>query len=496
MKSKTTLLLSVIGLALTTGVLTGCNTKKTKFEISISARHMTSEISMLEIWKAEYEKLHPNVNIKISDWGDSQGTSESYISKNALNRDYLTNIIYTTDDSTANLAQKKNFVDLRKYYEADPETDYSKYYSTMLDLTSFYGEFRPTTTYNGSYECEKSDDAQYGVYFAPREYNMPGLMCNVTLFKNYIATEEEKANWNKDSLKNIWLRIGESDTWNWSTFIKGLYKISDICEENQELNGRNDLGFRACEMNHTWEPVYTSIMKELGGNGIFKTDPYTFEVVQNLDSEENKAAYQTIVDTFGKNSVHKYSVDTDYGNNNFSLRTIFSSIVSYPEIGNFYDSFKRVGYEIGTINLPCEYVAAGCGGYGILVDKADKVQKLSSGESAKTVDLCWDFLKYIISKDGQNIAGKEGYIQPVLKELMDEGDWVNAYDGKIDHSAFATAKELKLDTYCFADPKKRNKLREAVGSIFFRDLFDPKTESYVGILGNCINEVNKILASK
>ena len=489
---KTRILLSVACLSLLAGTLSACNKPKDKFEISISARHMTSEIAMLELWAREYEAIHPNIKISVSDWGDTQGTSEGYISKNALNRDYITNIIYTTDDTTANLAQKKNFVDLRPYYESSPETDYTNYYSTMLDLTSFYGEFRPTTNYTGSYECEKSNDAQYGMYFAPREYNMPGLICNVTLFKKYFATPQEKENWSNDTLKQIFLRLGESDTWNWAAFVKALRNISDYCAAN--LNMGKDLGFRACELNHTWEPVYTTIMKELGSDGLFTMND-RFEVIENLDSDANKSAYQAIIDAFGRNGC-PYAIDVDYANNNFAYRTVFCSMVSYPEVGNYYEAFKKVDYELGAIDLPCEYVAAGCGGYGIITDKAEKVQTITSGESAKTGDLCWDFIRYIISKDGQNIAGKEGYIQPVLKELADTGDWVTAYDGKIDHKAFASAKELRLDTYCFADPNKRNKLRESIGQVFFRDLFDPKCESYNSNLGNTINEVNKILASK
>ena len=482
----------VFGVALaaicSVGGLTGCQKKKDKFEISISARSLVSEQEMLNIWKREYETLHPNVRINVSGWGGVEGSSEEYVMKNALNRSALTNIIYTTDDTTANLAQKKNFVDLRPYYEAFPETDYSNYYSTMLDLTSFYGEFRPTESYTGPYECEKSNDPQYGVYFAPREYNMPALLCNVSLFKEQFATEEEKANWNKDSLKNLFTRIGEGTEWNWTTFVKALQNISDKCAT---LNSNGDLGYRACELNHTWEPVYTTIMKELGGDGIFAMNDYG-ETVVNLGSDANIAAYNKIITDFGKNA-HPYMIDTDYGNDNFKLHNVFCVMVSYPEVGNFYGAYKKVNLELGAVNFPAEYVAAGCGGYGILVDKANQVQKLTSGEEAKTVDLCWDFIKYIISKEGQNAAGKEGYVQPVLKELATEGEWVTSYDGKIDNLAFSTAKELLLDTFCFANPAARNALRKECITPFFRDLFSPKTTSYNDLLTKAINDTNKAL---
>ena len=487
MKRKSLILLPLVACSI--GALAGCGGggAKTKFVISISARSYASEQNMLNLWKREYEARNPLVQVNVSGWGSNEGTSESYIMKNALNRDYLTNIVYTTDDSTANLATKKNFVDLRPYFEADPETDYTKYYSSMLDLTTFFGEFRPTTSYTGSYPAEKSNDAQYGMYFAPREYNMPAILCNVTLFKEHFATEEEKNNWGSDTLRNIWLRLGESSEWTWSTFVKAVQNISKKCED---LNRSGDVGFRAMELNHTWEPVYTTIMKELGGDGLFAVDEHD-EVQPNLTSAANKAAYTKIINDFGKNA-NKYMIDTDYGNQNFSYRTVFGVVVSYPEVGNFYEAFKKVNYELDAINIPCEYVAAGCGGYGILVDKAKQVQKLVTGETATTGELCWDFIKFIISKDGQNLCGREGYIQPVLKELADTGEWLQAYDGKINNRAFATSKELRLDTYCFADPKLRNDLRIA-GTTFFRDLFAPTTTSYEDILNKADREFKNIL---
>ena len=444
---------------------------------------------MLNIWKAEYEKAHPNVVVKVSGWGSNEGTSESYVLKNATNRKYLTNICYTTDDSTANLAMQKNFVDLRPYFEADPETDYTKYYSSMLDTTSFYGEFRPTTNYKGSYECEKSDESQYGVYFAPREYNMPAILCNVTLIKNELALPEEKANWNKDSLKNVLKRLGggnESTEWNWPTFVAALKEISKKCET---LNTSGDLGYRACEMNVHWEPVYTTIMKELGGDGLFAIDSRG-EVSCNLGSDANKAAYASIQTDFDK-TANPWMTDKDEGNDNFANRNIFMTFVSYPEVGSYYEAFKKVGYELGAVNIPCEYVGAGCGGYAIFVDRAKEVQKIKSGETAKTADLCWDFIKYIISKEGQNIAGKEGYIQPVLKELANTGDWLQSYDGNIDNIAFETGTELRLDSYCFAEPDMRNDLRLAIGQ-FFTYLFGSAGTD----LSKTISDVNDILAGK
>ena len=123
---------------------------KDKYEVSISARSLPSEQQVLQLWESEYEKLHPEVDIIVDGWGSNEGTSENYVMKNALNRDMLTNIIYTTDDSTAMLAQKKNFVDLRPYFEASKETDYTKYYNKKIT------KIIPQITFSGlffNYSC-------------------------------------------------------------------------------------------------------------------------------------------------------------------------------------------------------------------------------------------------------------------------------------------------------------------------------------------------------
>ncbi|MBQ7994758.1 MAG: hypothetical protein IJ247_00865 [Bacilli bacterium] len=475
----------------------GAGGAKEKFEISISARKFTSEKEMLNIWEKGYEATHPNVDVIVEGWGD-EGTSEAYIMNHALDRSSMTNIIYTTDDTTAYIAQLKNLVDLRPYYEAEASTDYTNYYSTMLDTTSFYGEFRPTTSYTGAYEGEKSDDPQYGVYFAPREYNMPALLCNVTLFKEHFATEEEKANWNKESMLKLFKRLGESDEWNWNTFVKALQNIASFIYQKVDVEKDTTyFSYRSAFLNCSWEPTYTSFMKELGGDGLFKLNSRD-EWEVNLQSSANTAVFDGILDDFakGKNET-KYINITANGAKEFGSRKIFCAVVSYPEVGNYYETFKRLNYELDAVPFPTEYVGAGCGGYAILTDKAngrgDGIQTIKSGESAKTVDLCWDFIKYTISKEGQNLAGKEGYIQPVLKELAETGDWLDSYEGKINQTAFCTGKELRLDSFTFASPKARSTMRDSVAS-FFAQLFSPDKKDYTDILNRTVNELNEGLA--
>lgn len=417
-----------------------------KYNISISAKSTAADQAMLKLWKTAYEKLNPDVNIIVDGWGSLE-SSQEYVQHYALNRSEMTNIIYTTDDTTAYLALRNNFVDLRKYYEASADTDYTKYYETMLHTTSFNGEFRPTTTYSGKFESKngKSDQAQYGIYFAPREYNMPGMVLNLDLFTE-LDVEVPDFNWTYDD------------------FVDKIQEISDKIDEAKKTQTKYSV-FKAIELLQTWEPIYTSIFKHLGGDGLFKFDDVG-DASSNLGSTANKTVYNKIVTDFG-NNLYPNAIDQDSSSIDFKANTVFMTNVSYPEIANFIDTVPHLKF----LPFPTEYVAAGCGGYGILTDKVDEVQTVN-GVSKKTGDLCWDFLKFIISKDGQNIAGKEGYIQPILKELATTGDWLKSFDEKLDHTAFCNGKELALDTYTFAAPKSRTSLRNDVSEFLFK-LFKP-----------------------
>lgn len=476
--SKKALSLLLLSSTAALASLTGCSVGgkgavKGKFNISISARREASEQTMLKIWKNAYEELHPEVNVIVESWG-SITSSEQYVQQYALNRNELTNIIYTTDDTTSLLASKNNFVDLRQYFESDPDVDYTDYYASMLHTTSYNGDFRPTTSYTGPYVDEeghqKSDEKQYGVYFAPREYNMPALVCN------------------KDAFQKLGIPFPNKASWDFTAFVDLLHTISNTIKDKYEVQKINEYSvYRGIELNQAWEPIYTTLLKHYGSDGLFKFDENE-DPVSNVGSAANKHVYSSIVQAFG-NGAYKYAIDQDLGNEDFPANTILMAAVSYPEVGNYIASVKNMDF----LPFPTEYVGAGCGGYGILVDKVSKTQTVN-GVTKTTGELCWDFLKFIISEEGQNLAGREGYIQPVLKKLATTGDWLQSFNPEWDHSAFASAKELKLDTYNFAEAKSRTLLRSAVASLF-RSLFQTTAteDSITSYVATAETQIDKAL---
>lgn len=481
---------SIFGLSslVLVGSLSSC-TEKTpkdfvegKFNISISAPSVESERLMLQTWKEGFEELHPDTNIIIQNWGSATNI-EDYARINSMQRDKLSDIAYTTDDTVSSFASKNNLIDLRKYYESSLETDYSNFYESMLNMTSYAGDFRPTTSYEGSFirqdssgiELEKDDSPEYGIYFAPREYNMPAIICNKDLFEEF----------------EIEIPV-DDENWNFDTFIGLLHEINEKILEKGETNSEYLL-YRAIELNQTWEAIYTTIMKHFESDGLFKKEN-NGDVCSNLKSEKNLEIFETIVESFGENSFVK-AIDQESGKQ-FTNSKIFMATASYPEVRNFIKTCENLDF----LPFPTDYVGAGCGGYAVFADrvynKNSKGQRTElktqtvDGVTKNTMDICWEFLTYMMSEAGQNACGKEALIQPIRKSLTTTGEWLTSIDENLNHKAFAEKLELSLDTYYFAEPDKRLYLRNGI-SVLFENLFNPDASK--DSITSYINQANGYL---
>lgn len=122
--------------------------------------------------------------------------------------------------------------------------------------------------------------------------------------------------------------------------------------------------------------------------------------------------------------------------------------------------------SIDFLPFPGEKVAVGCSGYGITTVHADEEQT-ANGETKKVADLAWDFIKFIISEEGQQVAGETGLSIPVLKSLLEDGKWTewNA-EQNLNHAAFLAGEDLKMTTLNHLEPYKRIKAREMINGFF------------------------------
>ena len=130
-----------------------------------------------------------------------------------------------------------------------------------------------------------------------------------------------------------------------------------------------------------------------------------------------------------------------------------------------YTAYMQRKGTVDFLPFPAKAIGAGCSGYAITKEKANATQTV--GNVTKTnKELCWEFIKYIITEEGQEVAGAFGTSVPILKSLEKEGAWKEAMGTDKNHDAWLAGEELRLTTYNRYATDIRTSLRANVGAIF------------------------------
>ena len=163
------------------------------------------------------------------------------------------------------------------------------------------------------------------------------------------------------------------------------------------------------------------------------------------------------------------------GDITFSSGNLMMDVCSRPVVLGYGKTFKGVYGEtsLQTISFPVKDIAAGNSGYAIS-NIWDGKGMTVNGVYKSYNDLSWDFIKYIISEEGQEVAGETGLNIPVLKKLYSEetnGGKTPAWRkveslGNMSHDAWVAGGELRQDTFNIYIPKKRNAYRTQVRTFF------------------------------
>ena len=498
------------------------------YEITIACQKEASEEGVVKALIQAYQAENPKVVINIETF--SVAGYESYMNGIAelesSNPDETPHIIWTSDTTHARWQQY--YTDLRPYYESDEETDYSLYYASMLDTASFNGHFKPTKNYTGSFRSDDLDTnsdgkenyanhSEYGLYFAPRDYNKPTVLCNLGLFDDLDTVYEEyykksngveamPADYVSTTARVEAVVAGE----NWD-------ELKDLTDLAQMVGSRiafvvdyaSSLGTTgqkvkttwanrtALDMKLSWEPCYATVLTGMGVDSIVKADG-------TLDLESNKAVLETLHSYIeGKNVYYSELEDSEFINN----RT-FMKIVSRPSLvsamnnlnqqqKDYVDKYGRAPLQV--LSIPTEKIAAGCSGYAINNIYEGKGITVD-GVYKSYADICWDFIKFIITHDGQEVAGATGNNIPVLKSLYNaesNGGETPAWRQitgleHMDHDAWVAGEELKQDWFNIYQATYRIKFRNTIET-FFRNF--QRSDYGAGSLDSLIEKTNSNYAA-
>lgn len=474
------------------------NKEMDHYEIKIACQSDESEQEVLTALINEYKKSHSDVEIKLETFTGKD--FENFMNQVSQDEANSPHIIWTNDAYHARWEQY--FTDLRPYYEASSETDYSLYYESMLDTASINGYFKPTKNYKGSFRSDDLDTSdgledyahhsQHGLYFAPRDYNKPAILCNLALFdmldkqyEEYYKAKEEATEMPSDYV-SLTARLDDivgGDDWNELT---DLFTFSKTAAERIQyvLAYASTLGANGqkvvkqwqyktvLDLKMGWEPSYVTILNALGIKNIIKSDG-------TLDLESNTAALEQLHSLMYAEDNLYYSDADDL---NFKNGETFMRVASRPIVASYQNNLMKVykdGYckdgksPLQAVRIPTEAIAGGCSGYAI-----NSIYE-SKGITVKGVyksyaDICWDFIKFIITKDGQEVAGATGSNIPVLKSLYNaetNGGEIPAWRKAVgfenmSQDAWLAGSELKQEWFNVYKANYRIKFRNTIQTFF------------------------------
>ena len=350
----------------------------------------------------------------------------------------------------------------------------------MLDTASLNGEFRPTKNYTGSFRADKKDTAdgteiankhsEYGIYYAPRDYNKPAIVCNTRLFENLDAQYEKYYGALPAGEMTTTQRLNDIVAGNNWSKLDDLFAFARLIADrrNAVIDAAYNAGdikvqkeweaMSAIDLKLNWEPTYVTFLNAMGIKTMFNADGTI-----SLDQESAK-----LEELHSKMYAVPGIINSDGTDTDFATGKVFLKIVSRPVVLGFMTAFEGTYGEacLQAIKIPVQDIAAGNSGYAMNYYYYNQSVTVN-GVTKSYADICWDFIKFIITEDGQEVAGASGSNVPVLKSLYADGAWrhVAELEG-MNHEAFVAGGELKQDWFDIYNASSRAGFRGQM-AIFF-----------------------------
>ncbi len=306
--------------------------------------------------------------------------------------DTLTDIVWTAGDKHAPLSARGVFEPLNSYFEKTPEL-----------LEDLYPSLVETTKLSPN-----SDE----MYFVPRDYNKLTVVYNKDMF---------------DDAKVAYPQNG----WTWEEMIDTCKKLRTAMDNNV---GNLDSSYYPMDGYLSWSPVAYTIIKGFGG--------------EYMDHEGNSA----LVDASGSTAAVEKGLEQIFemtskyyaGIDNMGETDLFKAgqaamrFISRPAMSGFteLENYDFVSFPKMPVN---NVVGVGCSGYGM-------------NAHSKKKDAAWEFLKFIISEEGQKAFCETGMGVPVLQSMREDSSWIDQPKTGLNQEAFVYegTEDLFLNYYCYA----------------------------------------------
>lgn len=419
---------------------------ETTATLRIAVNNYESEMKIVTDLGNLLTKKYPNVRVKLEPF--SQSISQQYSSW--FNADNMPDILINNTFDMFTLSDKGILLDLDPYLQAekeDPESDF--------DINDYYESYIKMGQ-------EKFDGAQYMI---PRSADRVVCHYNKAIFK--------AAGVDMSLVKNGW-------TWDdFFTVCKTLRKYYDD-------NGKED--FYLLDPYFTWEAVYNPIFVAQGVQYFDENGKVTL----NSTATENALKFiKSLIDQriAAPISVEQAGMQANKGCILFHSQAssnITSKLQDYYK-GQAVDEF----YDVVTMPVFAGNEKIGCGAAGYSV---------YSGSENR--DLAWQFLKILLSKEGQNVMADSGanYV-PVRKDMADytnpENHWGKGFE-KCNMSAFTynCGADGQPDWNCYTTyiaqqkPKQATNISDTISGLI--STYCNGTD-YATAIKSCVNSIERYI---
>lgn len=257
-------------------------------------------------------------------------------------------------------------------------------------------------------------------YWLPRDYNKMAVCINTDMFVA-AGIALPKDDWTMTDFYRICTELKAKES-----AIKAVTKQTTFYPVEMQLNAAE---------------VYYPYMRSYGGD-LFAKEGENVKVYNDLSKVKQ-----------GANALLKYAdedlaLPPDTSAVAFINKQAAMIFTSRPNVPSYA---KRLNNKIDFVSMPTiddrpsgetSYIGMGCTGY-----------TLTSSCPSEKREVAWRFLKYIVSKEGQELLGENGNGVPVLKSLLEDKNsaWRQWISPSLNHEAFYKFPERDLPAVSYLD---------------------------------------------
>lgn len=246
-----------------------------------------------------------------------------------------------------------------------------------------------------SLESTHYNSTDEGIWFIPRDYNEIVTYVNVDIFAQ------------------AGIEVPTPEEFDEKLFFEICGKLRAAYDEGKiKTAGKKD---KPVLLDMGWDPIGKAILAsynayDYGPNGEL-----------GLETEDAKLAYKRVGEYVMRD--YAYMPATSDSDQFTTQRCAFTF-----NVRPYLASAIKAGVNVQALPFPFAKTSAGCSGYGICTVSEVK-------------DEAWEFIKYIISDEGQNIFGQSGMGVPSIESQWETTNWNQYYKTEeqgFNHSVFTT----------------------------------------------------------